>query len=123
MLSEKNISSRGLEQLVRRSDRLASQIESAVEAANDRVVKDKAARILERMEEWLDEINDLHRTGDEEVTEKFQSFLARLNLAEAKVATWPKSPSTGKGRARRNKLVAARRPTPARKPKRVFKAA
>ncbi|MBI2377389.1 MAG: hypothetical protein HYV07_25535 [Deltaproteobacteria bacterium] len=51
-------------------------------------MRTEGGRFAEVLGEWLDQLDELLETEDPEAAERFASFAARLDLAEAKVSTW-----------------------------------
>ena len=74
--------------LEKRAQKLTSLVDVATSTASDKKVRDSGAQLIERVNEWLEEIRDLNMVGDEEVEERAKSFHIRLRLAEEKIQGW-----------------------------------
>ena len=74
--------------LEKRAHKLTSLVDVATSGATDKKVRDNGAQLIERVNEWIEEIRDLNTMGDEEVEERAKSFHIRLRLAEQKIAAW-----------------------------------
>lgn len=74
--------------LERRAQKLISLVDVATSTASDKRVRDNGAQLIERVNEWVEEIRDLNMVGDDEVEERAKSFHIRLKLAEAKIEAW-----------------------------------
>lgn len=83
------ITQQHIQTLEDRAHALAERVESATRNHPDRDVRQGGSKLAEVLEEWLDEIHDLHAEEDEDLSAKVLSFRLRLTLAEKKVETWP----------------------------------
>ncbi|MEL7371038.1 MAG: hypothetical protein AAFN74_19110 [Myxococcota bacterium] len=93
-----------LNALEKRAQKLTSLVDVATSTATDKKVRDNGAQLIERVNEWVEEIRDLNMVGDDEVEERAKSFHIRLKLAEDKIKGWALPASV------RDKAEAALRP-------------
>ncbi len=113
-----NIPKTVLTALEKRAQSLTSLVDVATSGAQDRRVREAGAQLIERVNEWVEEIRDLNAVGDEEALDRARSFHVRLRLAENKIQQWGlpasvrqraeaalRTPRKGRGRPR--KRVAA----------------
>ena len=77
-----------LSALEKRAQKLTSLVDVATSSAHDKKVRDSGAQLIERVNEWIEEIRDLNTVGDDEVEERAKSFHIRLRLAEEKIKGW-----------------------------------
>ena len=99
-----NIPQPVLTSLEKRAQKLTSLVDAATSGASDKRVRDHGAQLIERVQEWVEEIRDLNMVGDQEVEERARSFHIRLRLAEEKIKGWALPASV------REKAEAALRP-------------
>lgn len=110
-MNDNKISAKVLKGLEARATRLSEQVERATQASPDRDVRDGGSRLADVLEEWLQDIHEMHQADDEELAERVLSFRTRLFLAEKKVATWnvPAKRRTSKAPKERRRRTASRK--------------
>ncbi len=74
--------------LERRATKLAALIDVATKASTNRDIRTGGAQLIDRLNEWIEEIKELVDMEDEDVLEMVKSFHLRLRIAEGKVARW-----------------------------------
>lgn len=74
--------------LEKRAQKLISLVDVATSEASDKKVRDSGAQLIERVNEWIEEIRELNMMGDDDVEERANSFHIRLALAQRKVDAW-----------------------------------
>ncbi len=106
-MNNKKLNADVLKTLEARAMRLSNKVERATQDSPEREVRDGGSRLADVLDEWLQDIHELHQSGDDELEERVLSFHTRLALAEKKVDTWhiPK-----RKRATKKKKARASRP-------------
>ncbi len=84
----KTIPKGAVDQLRFRADRLCAMIDGATHKSSNKALRVAGAQFIERVQEWLQAIQQAQELTSDEGLEIINSFLLRLRLAEDKVKTW-----------------------------------
>lgn len=86
-----------------RALKLAERVEYATDQSPHKRIRESGAQLIELLHEWVEEIADMHAAQDEDLEERLVSFVVRLKMAEAKVATWPETKKAPQRRRKRRR--------------------
>ena len=78
-----------IRRVTERAAKLAFIVEVTTEISPSKKIREGGAQLIDRLNEWVEEIRDLHEAQDDEIEDRLKSFIVRLRLAEAKVTQWP----------------------------------
>lgn len=85
---EVHVSDSLIRHLERRAARLIVLVETATQASDERSVRDGGAQLVERIQEMVEELQDLRAAGDSDLPELVEAFHRRLYIAQKKVDGW-----------------------------------
>ena len=69
---------------------LVDRVEKATANHPDDRIRLGGNRLAEVLEEWLEELQEMHASDDGDFVQRLEQFELRLKLANRKVDTWPK---------------------------------
>ena len=85
---EVHVSEALIRHLERRAARLVLMVETATQASAERSVREGGAQLVERIQEIMEELQDLKAAGDTDLPDLVEGIHRRLYIAQRKVDGW-----------------------------------